>query len=247
MQNIYHKLQNFDLTRSISIATILLYVSNTFGVWPQMNYKGGEITIIGARAKNISATMEETMKKCIFVLVLLLFAIATPLAFADEEIGEVACAMKSKAPIPPGQFARIAKYADEFFSGPGRTIFASTFTDGINDPENPYDDLSDFFVLDIRSASDYAIGHIPGAVNVPFALVAKPENLVDYPTDKPILVVCYSGQTAAMTTSILNVMGYDAFSLRFGMMSWNAATNMKIYSPGKPAQTIYGGGYPLEQ
>ena len=191
--------------------------------------------------------MEGTVnKKIISVLMLLLFVIASPMAFAEEEIGQVASKMNSAAPIPPGLFAKIAKNADEFFSGPGRTIFASVFTDGINDPQNPYDDLSDFFVLDIRSASDYAIGHIPGAVNVPFALVAKPENLVDYPTDKPILVICYTGQTASMTTSILNVMGYDAFALRFGMMSWNASTNMKIYSSSKPAQAIYGGGYPLE-
>jgi rhodanese-related sulfurtransferase len=186
-------------------------------------------------------------KKFISVLMLLLFVIATPVAFADEEIGDVACAMKSKAPIPPGQFAMIAKHADDFFTGPGRTIFASTFNDGINDYANPYDDLSDFLVLDIRSATDYALGHIPGAVNVPFAVVAKPENLVLYPTDKPILVVCYTGQTASMTTAILNVLGYDAFALRFGMMSWNAATNMKVYSGSKPAQTIYGGGHQLER
>ncbi len=191
--------------------------------------------------------MEGTVnKKFISVLMLLLFVIAVPVTFADEEIGEVACKMKSAAPIPPGLFAKIAKNADEFFSGPGRTIFASIFTDGINDPANPYDDLSDFFVLDIRSAADYAKGHIPGAVNVPFAVIAKPENLVLYPTDKPILVACYTGQTAAMTTAILNVLGYDAYSLRFGMMSWNASTSMKIYSPAAAAQTIYGGAYPLE-
>jgi hypothetical protein len=49
-----------------------------------------------------------------------------------------------------------------------------------------------------------------------------------------------------MTTAILNVLGYDAYSLRFGMMSWNASTSMKIYSPAAAAQTIYGGAYPLE-
>jgi len=187
-------------------------------------------------------------KKLISVLMLLLFVMAAPAVFAEEdEIGEVASTVRSAAPVPPGLFAMMAKHADEFFSGPGRTIFASTFTDGINDPANPYDDLSDFFVLDIRSAADYAIGHVPGAVNVPFALIAKHENLEMYPTDKPMLVVCYTGQTASMTTAILNVMGYDAFALRFGMMSWNASTNMKIYSGSKPAQTIYGGGYPLEK
>ncbi len=186
------------------------------------------------------------MKKLSALFVVLLLAFAAP-AFADEEIGEIASKINSAAPLPPGQYAKIAQRANDFFTGPGRTIFASTFTDGINDPSNPYDDLSDFFVLDIRGVADYAKGHVPGAVNVPFAHVAEPDNLILYPTDKPILVICYTGQTAAMTTSILNLLGYDAFSLRFGMMSWAGSTSMKVYSSSKPAQVIYGGGYPLEQ
>ncbi len=186
------------------------------------------------------------MKKISALLLVSMFAFAAPV-FADEEVGEIASAVTSAAPLPPGQFAMAAKRADDFFSGPGRTIFASTFTDGINDSANPYDDLSDFFVLDIRSAADYNIGHIPGAVNVPFAVIAKPENLVLYPTDKPILAVCYTGQTASMTTAVLNLLGYDAFALRFGMMSWNGATSMKVYSSKAAAQLIYGGGYPLEK
>ena len=187
-------------------------------------------------------------KKLIAVLMFMLFVVVSPVAFAEEDegVGEVASAIKSNGPIPAGQFAIIAKYADLYLSGAGgphRTIFASVFNDGINNITNPYDDLSDFFVLDIRTAADFAKGHIAGATNVQFAAVAKPESLLLYPTDKPILVVCYTGHTASVATGILNTLGYDAWTLRFGMASWTAASSQKIYDPTK-SQTIYGGGYP---
>lgn len=186
-------------------------------------------------------------RKLIAVLIAgVLFACAAPVAFAEEEVGEVASVMRSNAPMPAGVFALIAKHADQYLSGTaGRTIFASVFNDGINLPDNRYDDLSDFFVLDIRSTIDFGKSHIAGAVNVPFALLAKPENLVIYPTDKPILVVCYTGHTASVATGILNTLGYDTWTLRFGMASWTASSNQKIYSPSV-SQTITGGGYPVE-
>ncbi|MHB8843689.1 MAG: rhodanese-like domain-containing protein [Nitrospirota bacterium] len=186
-------------------------------------------------------------RKLIAVLIAgMLFACAAPAVFAEEEIGEAASALRSNAPIPAGTFALIAKHADAYLSGtPHRTIFASVFNDGINVSDNPYDDLSDFFILDIRSAIDFGKGHIAGAVNVPFGLVAKPENLVIYPTDKPILVVCYTGHTASVATGILNTLGYDAWTLRFGMASWTASSSQKIFDPNK-SQAIIGGGYPVE-
>jgi len=190
-------------------------------------------------------------KKLFVVLMLMLFVVVSPAAFADDDegegVGNVASTMKSRTPIKPGHFAIVAKYADEYLSGaagPHRTIFASVFNDGINNIDNPYDDLSDFFVLDIRTAVDFAKGHIEGATNVQLAALVKPENLSLYPIDKPILVVCYTGHTASIATGILETLGYDTWTLRFGMASWTATSSQKIYDPTK-SQPVYGGGYPV--
>ena len=91
------------------------------------------------------------------------------------------------AAIPAGHYGLIAKYADKFLSnppGPHRTIFADTLIDGIDDI-NKADELTDFFLLDIRKSADFCAGHIPSIVdgypidivNIPFEEVAKPENL----------------------------------------------------------------------
>jgi rhodanese-related sulfurtransferase len=41
-------------------------------------------------------------------------------------------------------------------------------------------------------------------------------NLKTLPTDKSIVVYCYTGQTSASTAFILRTLGYDAKSLSYG-------------------------------
>lgn len=76
-------------------------------------------------------------------------------------------------------------------------------------------------VLDIRSADDYAAGHIPTAVHIAFKQVG--DNLDQLPTNKPVYVVCYTGQTAGITFAPLRLMGINAYSLNRGMTGWNGA------------------------
>ena len=79
------------------------------------------------------------------------------------------------------------------------------------------------YIIDIRGANDYALGHVPGAVNVPAAdLLSHVEANVSS-MDDDIVVVCYSGQSAAFGTSLLKLAGYsNAKSLKFGMTSWHS-------------------------
>jgi len=78
--------------------------------------------------------------------------------------------------------------------------------------------LDTYDILDIRGATDFAEGHIDGAINATLA------NLLDKAsaTTKPILVVCYTGQTAAHAVVALHLSGYDdSVLLKFGMDGWN--------------------------
>jgi rhodanese-related sulfurtransferase len=79
------------------------------------------------------------------------------------------------------------------------------------------------YILDIRSAADFALGHIANAHNVAVADVLTHVKGVDLTPYTKVAVVCYTGQTAGFVTTILRVMGYDkAFSMKWGMCSWNA-------------------------
>lgn len=80
-------------------------------------------------------------------------------------------------------------------------------------------DVSGKSVMDIRSATDFAAGHIAGATNVAFADILT----AAASATKPILVVCYTGQNACYATSLLRLAGYqDAQALKWGMSGWNA-------------------------
>ncbi|MGE5605438.1 MAG: rhodanese-like domain-containing protein, partial [Bacteroidota bacterium] len=60
-----------------------------------------------------------------------------------------------------------------------------------------------------------ALGHIPGAYNIPFKQIGQ--NLELLPKDKTIIVYCYTGQTGGQTAALLNIAGFDARSLNGGM------------------------------
>lgn len=72
-------------------------------------------------------------------------------------------------------------------------------------------------VLDLRSAADYAKGHIKGAVSIPFG-TAISDNLTKIPQDKEVFIYCYTGQTAGQAVMTLNMAGINARSVNLG---WN--------------------------
>ena len=81
--------------------------------------------------------------------------------------------------------------------------------------------LDDYFIIDIRSSDVYDEGHVPGALLTTMA--EAPGFIEDNNTsDLPVLVVCYTGQSAAYTVSLLRLLGYDAKSLKFGMSGWHS-------------------------
>jgi rhodanese-related sulfurtransferase len=84
--------------------------------------------------------------------------------------------------------------------------------------------VPDYYVMDIRSAVDFDNGHIKGAVNVPLAnvLTAAPNAGA-----KPILVVCYTGQTAARAVAFLRLSGFTSHCLKWGMAGWHSAFQAK--------------------
>lgn len=84
----------------------------------------------------------------------------------------------------------------------------------------------DFLIVDVRDVDAFAIGNIQGSVNIPYAHTATANYLQDLPKDKKIIVICYSGQTAAQTATLWNMLGYDAVAMEYGMGGWNTAQGL---------------------
>ncbi|HEY9169527.1 MAG TPA: rhodanese-like domain-containing protein [Lutibacter sp.] len=82
--------------------------------------------------------------------------------------------------------------------------------------------LAKYYIIDIRSTADFNTSHIKGAKNVPFANILAEGAAAG---TKPVLVVCYSGQTACYATSLMRMYGFkETQALKWGMSGWNSAT-----------------------
>ena len=90
--------------------------------------------------------------------------------------------------------------------------------DASNDPQ----------IISVRAPEDYAKGHIPGAINIPWRTIAKTEKLQKINPSKPIVVYCYTGHTGQIATTVLNMLGYDALNLKYGIMSWTKDPNVRV-------------------
>jgi rhodanese-related sulfurtransferase len=87
------------------------------------------------------------------------------------------------------------------------------------------------YIIDIRSATDFAKGHIDDAVNLAAGDVAAHIDATDLASYDEISIVCYSGQTASWLTCLLRLDGYDnVYSMKFGMCSW--ADTFAVSWPG---------------
>ena len=77
-------------------------------------------------------------------------------------------------------------------------------------------------VIDVRSAEEFAAGHIPGALNIPFDQVAKRISEVDAPHG--VALYCMVGPRARKGESALLGAGYTSvLHLEGGLAAWQAA------------------------
>ncbi len=118
-----------------------------------------------------------------------------------------------EAPVA-SQFDVIASAADGYLNNPD-TVFNISSQDLLLKMlgDEPY-------ILSIRSSADYATGHIPGAANMSGGTLFQSENLAKLPKGEKMYVYCYTGHTGSQVAALLNLCGYDATNVTWGIMGW---------------------------
>ena len=77
-------------------------------------------------------------------------------------------------------------------------------------------------LIDVREYPEYASGHATGAVLVPLSSFQK--QMSSIAKDKPVLVLCHSGQRATKAAGMLESAGYpDVTVVEGGTKAWIAA------------------------
>ena len=84
-------------------------------------------------------------------------------------------------------------------------------------------DKSQVTLVDVRTPDEYALGTIPGAINIPLDNLR--ERLADIPENRPVYLFCGVGLRGYLASNILKSKGYpDVRNLIGGLKTYNAAT-----------------------
>jgi len=118
--------------------------------------------------------------------------------------------------------------------GTGGKVSADEFEKLLKDQTNPQ-------LLDVRTADEFAGGHLKGAVNVPvndpsFEQVASKLN-----KKKPVYVYCLSGGRSSSAASYLRNNGFTTVYEMPGVMAWRNAGKELV--TGNEAPAVKQGGY----
>ena len=74
-------------------------------------------------------------------------------------------------------------------------------------------------VVDVRNASEWAHGHLPGALHIPLGALAQ--RMAEIPAGRAVVVQCQGGTRSAMAASVLLSHGVrDVINLRGGYGEW---------------------------
>lgn len=74
-------------------------------------------------------------------------------------------------------------------------------------------------LLDVREPAEYAFGHIPGALSIPFGTLENRTSELD--PDKDIYVICRTGTRSDMAAQLLSDLGFTRVTnIIPGMFQW---------------------------
>jgi hydroxyacylglutathione hydrolase len=77
-------------------------------------------------------------------------------------------------------------------------------------------------VIDVRQASEYAAGHVPGSLHMGAGELQ--DRLAELPRDRPLATICASGYRSSVAASLLRQGGFEDVSwVANGVPSWEAA------------------------
>jgi len=103
-----------------------------------------------------------------------------------------------------------------FLTGCAGNIDSATLAEWLTGPtDHPV-------VVDVRTGSEYAVGHLPGAVNLPVhALPFRMSAVPVHERNEPVVVYCAHGPRAGLAGFLLRVAGFTrVMHLQGDILAW---------------------------
>lgn len=82
----------------------------------------------------------------------------------------------------------------------------------------------DAMVLDVRDEKEYQAGHVLNAKLIPLAMLKERIGELEKYRDKPLIVLCRSGNRSGSACAMLGKQGFtQAYNLAGGVLAWQKA------------------------
>ena len=78
-------------------------------------------------------------------------------------------------------------------------------------------------LIDVRSAGEYAAGHIAGTINVPINQLRSALPTLGLDSQRPVVAICQTAHRSPPAVRLLKQAGFEARQLRGGMIAWHRA------------------------
>jgi NADPH-dependent 2,4-dienoyl-CoA reductase/sulfur reductase-like enzyme/rhodanese-related sulfurtransferase len=178
----------------------------------------------GAEAMTLKLIFDPTDGK-------LLGAQAVGAAGVDKRIDVLAVAIQAGMTVFDLEEMELA-YSPQYGSAKDPINMAGFVAAGLLRADHPQVDVEDTvnasangrsILVDVRTAQEFASGHIPGAVNVPVDELRS--RLNELPRDREVAVYCQVGQRGYLATRILSQAGFDVVNICGGYKTY------KLYHP----------------
>ena len=91
----------------------------------------------------------------------------------------------------------------------------------LSDVRVVHDRLAEIQLVDCRELYEWDAGRIEGAVHIPLNSIMAGAG-ADLDKDRPIAVICRSGNRSELATMMLQARGFDAHNVEGGMEAWAA-------------------------
>lgn len=79
----------------------------------------------------------------------------------------------------------------------------------------------DLYLLDVREPAELEVTKIESSINIPLSEIFEINGMDDIPTDKPVIVICGSGNRATIATYALAQNNIDFQVLEGGIKAWD--------------------------
>lgn len=78
--------------------------------------------------------------------------------------------------------------------------------------------VQDAAVVDVREPAEFRQGRVPGATNIPMGQLTARLGEID--RNRPVHVVCASGNRSSAMADVLTANGFDAINVAGGTSAW---------------------------